>query len=135
MRISLAAVKKVNCLLVSINDTLFYYDVIVIIIIIIIIIITITIIILEFYILWCPSRCRKRKVTFLVSNNFTFLISFYYFSLINKGHRGLRFLDFLKVKYFIVGINVKCFDLFYSHKACVKTSFVKRATAKNKQIW
>ena len=56
MRRSLAAVKKVNCQLVSINDTLFYYDVIVIIIvmfiiIIIIIIITITIIILEFYIL------------------------------------------------------------------------------------
>ena len=66
MRRSLAAVKKVNCQFVSINDTLFYYVVIVIIIvmfiiiIIIIIIITITIIILEFYILWCPSRCRKR---------------------------------------------------------------------------
>ena len=53
MRRSLAAVKKVNCQLVSINDTLFYYVVNVIIIvmfIIIIIIITITIIILEFYI-------------------------------------------------------------------------------------
>ena len=58
MRRSLAAVKKVNCLLVSINDTLFYY--VVIIIIIVIFIIIIIIIILEFYILWCPLRCRKR---------------------------------------------------------------------------
>ena len=51
MRRSLAAVKKVNCQLVSINDTLFYYDVIVIIIVMFIIIIIIIIIILEFYIL------------------------------------------------------------------------------------
>ena len=75
MRRSLAAVKKVNCQLVSINDTLFYYDVIVIIIvmfliiiIIIIIIITITIIILEFYIFWCPSRCRKRIKSYFLGH-------------------------------------------------------------------
>ena len=89
MRRSLAAVKKVNCQLVSINDTLFYYDVIVIIIvmfiiiiIIIIIIITITIIILEFYILWCPSRCRKRiKSYFLGQKQFNisnFILLFFF---------------------------------------------------------
>ena len=89
MRRSLAAVKKVNCQLVSINDTLFYYDVIVIIIvmfiiiiIIIIIIITITIIILEFYILWCPSRCRKRiKSYFLGQKRFyisNFILLFFF---------------------------------------------------------
>ena len=86
---SLATVKKVNCQLVSINDTLFYYDVIVIIIvmfiiiiIIIIIIITITIIILEFYILWCPSRCRKRiKSYFLGQKQFytsNFILLFFF---------------------------------------------------------
>ena len=87
MRRSLAAVKKANCQLVSINDTLFYYDVIVIIIvmfiiIIIIIIITITIIILEFYILWCPSRCRKRiKSYFLGQKQFyisNFILLFFF---------------------------------------------------------
>ena len=85
MRRSLAAVKKVNCQLVSVNDTLFYYDVIVIIIvmfIIIIIIITITIIILEFYILWCPSRCRKRiKSYFLGQKQFNisnFILLFFF---------------------------------------------------------
>ena len=86
MRRSLAAVEKVNCQLVSINDTLFYYDVIVIIIvmfiIIIIIIITITIIILEFYILWCPSRCRKRiKSYFLGQKQFNisnFILLFFF---------------------------------------------------------
>ena len=87
MRRSLAAVKKVNCQLVSINDTLFYYDVIVIIIvmfiiIIIIIIITITIIILEFYILWRPSRCRKRiKSYFLGQKQFytsNFILLFFF---------------------------------------------------------
>ena len=75
-----------NCQLVSINDTLFYYDVIVIIIvmfiIIIIIIITITIIILEFYILWCPSRCRKRiKSYFLGQKQFyisNFILLFFF---------------------------------------------------------
>ena len=84
MRRSLAAVKKVNCQLVSINDTLFYYDVIVIIIVmfIIIIIITITIIILEFYIVWRPSRCRKRvKSYFLGQKQFytsNFILLFFF---------------------------------------------------------
>ena len=85
MRRSLAAVKKVNCQFVSINDTLFYYVVIVIIIvmfIIIIIIITITIIILEFYILWRPSRCRKRiKSYFLGQKQFytsNFILLFFF---------------------------------------------------------
>ena len=84
MRRSLAAVKKVNCQLVSINDTLFYYVVIVIIIVmfIIIIIITITIIILEFYILWRPSRCRKRiKSYFLGQKQFytsNFILLFFF---------------------------------------------------------
>ena len=88
MRRSLAAVKKVNCQLVSINDTLFYYDVIVIIIvmfiiIIIIIIITITIIILEFYILWCPSRCRKRIKSYFLGQkqfNISNFILLYFFN-------------------------------------------------------
>ena len=84
MRRSLAAVKKVNCQLVSINDTLFYYVVIVIIIVmfIIIIIITITIIILEFYIVWRPSRCRKRiKSYFLGQKQFytsSFILLFFF---------------------------------------------------------
>ena len=84
MRRSLAAVKKVNCQFVSINDTLFYYDVIVIIIVmfIIIIIITITIIILEFYIVWRPSRCRKRvKSYFLGQKQFytsNFILLFFF---------------------------------------------------------
>ena len=86
MRRSLAAVKKVNFQFVSINDTLFYYVVIVIIIvmfiIIIIIIITITIIILEFYILWRPSRCRKRiKSYFLGQKQFyisNFILLFFF---------------------------------------------------------
>ena len=82
MRRSLAAVKKVNCQLVSINDTLFYYDVIVIIIVMFIIIIIITIIILEFYILWCPSRCRKRiKSYFLGQKQFyisNFILLFFF---------------------------------------------------------
>ena len=69
------------------NDTLFYYVVIVIIIvmfiiIIIIIIITITIIILEFYILWRPSRCRKRiKSYFLGQKQFytsNFILLFFF---------------------------------------------------------
>ena len=87
MRRSLAAVKKVNCQLVSINDTLFYYDVIVIIIvmfiIIIIIIITITIIILEFYILWCPSRCRKRIKSYFLGQkqfNISYFILLFFFN-------------------------------------------------------
>ena len=75
MRRSLAAVKKVNCQLVSINDTLFYYDVIVI-IIIIIIIITITIIILEFYILWRPSRCRKRIRSYFLGQKQFYISNF-----------------------------------------------------------
>ena len=82
MRRSLAAVKKVNCQLVSINDTLFYYDVIVIIIVMFIIIIIIIIIILEFYILWCPLRCRKRiKRYFLGQKQFyisNFILLFFF---------------------------------------------------------
>ena len=61
---------------------MFIIIIIIIIITITIIIITITIIILEFYILWRPSRCRKRiKSYFLGQKQFytsNFILLFFF---------------------------------------------------------